>query len=200
MARIGGRNAFFAWFVGLACLAILGVLAYLAVPMLPVSLAWVGATVGQTSETSAPVAAGDEAVAGPPTQCPKLYDEALWAAMRSTKKSVMTPSKDAPTTTATALVSALQPQVTLTCSWHSSLGTVTTTLATVPPDAGAIASSALPAAGFTCEKIDDRTRCARSDGDLTETIEAGGGTWLSTSESGWHPKDYVSRTAAVVWP
>jgi hypothetical protein len=45
----------------------------------------------------------------------------------------------------------------------------------------------------------ERTRCTRTDGDLTETIEAGGGRWLSTSERGWHPSDYVSRIAKRVW-
>ena len=105
----------------------------------------------------------------------------------------------APVTTATALVSALSPDVQLTCFWHADAGTVSTTLATVPPDAGAIAAAALPGSGFTCESVDERTRCTRTDGDLTETIEAGGGLWLSTSESAWHPAGYVSRTGDRIW-
>lgn len=203
MARVGGRNAAFAWVVGVGCLAILGVLAALALPLIPASMAWFGTTVdtaqgtSQTAPTSAPVAAGEEGAL--PTECPALYDEALWATMRFTRGAVLTPSKDAPVTTATALVSALSPDVQLTCFWHADAGTVSTTLATVPPDAGAIAAAALPGSGFTCESVDERTRCARTDGDLTETIEAGGGLWLSTSESAWHPAGYVSRTGDRIW-
>ncbi len=203
MARVGGRNAAFAWVVGVGCLAILGVLAALALPLIPASMTWFGTTVAtaqgtsQTAPTSAPVAAGEEGAL--PTECPALYDEALWATMRFTRGAVLTPSKDAPVTTATALVSALSPDVQLTCFWHADAGTVSTTLATVPPDAGAIAAAALPGSGFTCESVDERTRCTRTDGDLTETIEAGGGLWLSTSESAWHPAGYVSRTGDRIW-
>jgi len=205
MARVGGRNAFFAWVVGIGCLATVGVLAYLAIPMIPASVAWVGDSVGGSAggaggPTSDPVAAGDgQADGGVPTECAGLYDDALWATLRFTKGAVMTPSKDAPTTTATALVTALQPQVALTCSWHADAGTVSTTLATVPTDAGAIAAAALPAAGFGCETRAERMTCTRTDGDLTETIEAGGGLWLSTSESAWHPAEYVRRTGDRIW-
>ena len=203
MARVGGRNAAFAWVVGVGCLAILGVLAALALPLIPASMTWFGTTVAtaqgtsQTAPTSAPVAAGEEGAL--PTECPALYDEALWATMRFTRGAVLTPSKDAPVTTATALVAALSPDVQLTCFWHADAGTVSTTLATVPPDAGAIAAAALPGSGFTCESVDERTRCTRTDGDLTETIEAGGGLWLSTSEDAWHPAGYVSRTGDRIW-
>ena len=203
MARVGGRNAAFAWVVGVGCLAILGVLAALALPLIPASMTWFGTTVdtaqgtSQTAPTSAPVAAGEEGAL--PTECPALYDEALWATMRFTRGAVLTPSKDAPVTTATALVSALSPDVQLTCFWHADAGTVSTTLATVPPDAGAIAAAALPASGFGCETEGERTRCTRTDGDLTETIEAGGGLWLSTSEDAWHPAGYVSRTGERIW-
>ena len=69
----------------------------------------------------------------------------------------------------------------------------------VPTDAGAIAAAALPGAGFACEADGDRTRCTRTDGDLVETIEAGGGLWLSTSEQAWHPAEYVRRTGDRVW-
>lgn len=202
MARIGGRNAFFAWVVGLGCLATVGVLAVLAVPMIPASVAWVAGSVDDGAEgpTSDPVAAGDDqASGGLPTECAGMYDEALWATMRFEKGAVLTPSKEAPQTTATALTTALRPQVSLTCSWHAQSGTVSTTLATVPTDAGAIAAAALPAAGFGCEARGERTVCTRTDGELTETIEAGGGLWLSTSENGWHPAEYVRRTGARIW-
>lgn len=198
MARIGGRNALFAWVVGIGCAATVGALAYLAIPMIPASVSWVGGAV-QGPATSTPVAAADDEAAGVPTDCAGLYDEALWAALRFTRGAVLTPSTDAPTTTAGQLVTALQPQVTFTCFWHADAGSVSTTLATVPTDAGPLAAAALPAAGFSCTTEKERTRCSRTDGDLTETIEAGGGLWLSTSENAWHPSDYVTRTAKRVW-
>lgn len=199
MARVGGRNALFAWIVGIGCAAIVGVLAVLAVPMIPASIAWLDGS-GNRSATAAPSAEADPSgAAGVPTECAQLYDAALWATLHFANDSILTPSTDAPTTTAEALVSALQPQVTLTCGWHSELGTVSTTLATVPTDAGAIASAALPGVGFTCVDEDERTRCTRTDGDLTETIEAGGGLWLSTSEAGWHPSGHAQGVAERVW-
>lgn len=200
MARVGGRNALIAWVVGIGCAATLGALAFLALPLLPASLTWVedtarGPADGQVSE--APVE-GEQG--GTPTECDQLYGEALWASLRFSDGAILTPSTDAPTTTATALVDALQPQVQLTCSWNADAGTVTTTLATVATDAGAIAASALPGSGFACEAREERIRCTRIDGDLIETIESGGGLWVSTSESGWHPEGYTDRVAAQVWP
>lgn len=204
MARVGGRNAAFAWIVGVGCVAVLGLLAVLAVPMLPASLSWLGNAVDRPGATSAPaVDAGDGTdgeAAAPPAECRQLYDDALWAALRRTPEAILTPSLDQPDTTASALVSALQPQVAFTCLWYSDLGTVSTTLATVPSDAGSIAAAALPANGFACTTEGERARCTRTDGELTETIEAGAGRWLSTSERSWHPEGYVARTAGRVWP
>lgn len=204
MARVGGRNAAFAWVVGVVCVAVLGVLAVLAAPILPASVEWLGNALDRPGATSAPAADGDTDAPtddpGVPTECRQLYDDALWASLRRTPDAIMTPSRDQPETTAAALVSALQPQVTLTCLWYSGLGTVSTTLATVPSDAGSIAAAALPANGFTCTTVGERARCTRTDGDLTETVEAGAGRWLSTSERSWHPEGYVARTGARVWP
>lgn len=202
MARVGGRNAFIAWVVGIGCAATLGALAFLAVPLLPSSVSWLGGTVGGSAdgETTAPAAEGPEGdPTGAPTACDQLYGQALWAELRFADGAVLTPSQDAPTTTAAALVSALQPQVQMTCSWNADAGSVTTTVATVATDAGAIAASALPAAGFDCEAREERMRCTRADGDLVETIEAGGGLWVSTSESTWHPSGLADRVADQVW-
>ncbi len=197
MARVGGRNAIAAWMVGIACVALVGALAFLALPLLPAATGWVGERVeGPSTAAPTPDPTSSEAV----TECSDIYGEALWAALRGADGAVLSPSLDAPTTTATAIVTALQPQVTLTCTWTATAGTVTSTLATVATDAGAIAAAALPAAGFTCESASERVRCTRADGELTETIEAGGGRWLSSSESGWHPEDYAARVADAVWP
>jgi hypothetical protein len=198
VARIGGRNTVFAWIVGLACAGVVGALAVLALPMFPASVAWLGAF--SAGPTSAPVADGaDTAAPGLPTECRALYRDELWNTLKWTPDAVLAPSTDAPVTTAAPLVGALAPAVLLTCGWTSAEGTVSTTLAQVAPDAGDIAAAALPASGFSCADVDDRTRCTRTEGALTETIEAGGGLWLSTSESGWHPDRYVERVAERVW-
>ncbi|MFT4052168.1 MAG: hypothetical protein QM677_07970 [Microbacterium sp.] len=203
MARVGGRNAVVAWIVGILCLAAVAVIAFLASPLLPTSIAWLKTAVdpsatGSTGATS--VATDEETTAeGLPAECSDLYDDALWAALRFADGAELTSSQDAPVTTASALVTALKPQVLLTCSWDSDAGTVSTTLATVPPDAGAIAEAALPGAGFACEDESDRTRCTRTDGDLVETIEAGDGLWVSTSEDAWHPGRLASAVAERVW-
>ena len=202
MARVGGRSAAFAWVVGVACAATVGVLAFLAIPMIPASVSWLTEAAGRPStSTPAAEATGKAAsVDGAPTRCADLYDEALDATLTFAPGAAgLTASSDAPMTTATQLVDALRPRVVFTCAWRADAGTVTTTLADVPTDAGPIAAAALPAAGFTCSSQGERTRCTRTDGDLTETIEAGGGRWLSTSERGWHPSDYVSRIAKRVW-
>lgn len=202
MARVGGRSAAFAWVVGLACAATVGVLAFLAIPMIPASVSWLAEAAGRPStSTPAAEATGKAAsVDGAPTRCADLYDEALDATLTFAPGAAgLTTSSDAPTTTASQLVDALRPQVVFTCAWRADAGTVTTTLATVPADAGPIAAAALPSAGFTCSSQAERTRCTRTEGELTETIEAGGGRWLSTSETGWHPSDYVTRIAKRVW-
>lgn len=197
-----------AWVIGVGCAAAVGALAVIALPMLPVSVSWLGGAAGApiasssvvaTDATPRPSGSASAAGAAPPTTCDQLYDEALRADLDVAEGSQLTRSIDAPETTATALVAALQPRVTLTCGWRSDQGTISTTLAAVPTDAGALAASALPHAGFTCTAQGARARCTRSDGDLVETIEAGGGLWLSTSERGWHPSGYAGRTAARVW-
>ncbi|WP_292831682.1 hypothetical protein [Microbacterium sp.] len=198
MARVGGRNAYIAWVVGIGCAATLGALAILAAPLLPASVSWMGTALGVPTAHPVAVEPADGAGAAP-TECDQLYGEALWASLRFSAGADLTSSQDPPTTTAAALVGALQPQVRVTCFWTAAGGTVVTTLATVVTDAGALAASALPASGFTCEAHGERSRCTRSDGDLTETIEAGEGLWVSTSERGWHPDGYASSVADQVW-
>ncbi len=196
MARIGGRNSAFAWIVGVASAVIVGTLLVLALPLLPASVSWVGDTMGTAQPSpEETVDAGD----GTPSECAEIYGASAWASLRTTPGSFMTPSQEAPVTTAAELVAALQPQVVFTCTWVSDEGTVSTTLATVPPDAGAIAAASLPAAGFACGEVADRIRCTRLDETVTESIELGGGYWLSSSEAGWHPGNLTESTAQRLW-
>lgn len=192
MARVGGRNAAFAWIVGIACAATVAALAFLALPLLPAVTGWVDRTFG----SGAPAEATD---ADGATECADLYPEPLWASLRLAAGSGPAASAEAPVTTATDFVAALAPAVQITCAWSSEAGTISTTLAAVAPDAGALAVSALPGAGFACADASGRVRCTRADGESIETIELGEGRWLSTTETGWHPEAYASRAADRVW-
>jgi len=198
MARVGGRNTSLAWVVGLACAAVIGVLAWVAAPMLPGAAQFVGDQLNPpTSEAVA--GDGDAASPGGVHECRDLYADALWTSLVWTPDSVLTPSTDAPASSASGVLDALSPQVRFTCAWVSAEGSISTTLADVPADAGAIATTALPALGFACESVKDRTRCAREQEGVRESIEAGDGVWLSTVQDGWHPAGYDTRVADRVW-
>ncbi|MDT3331711.1 hypothetical protein Q9S78_13655 [Microbacterium sp. KSW-18] len=205
MARVGGRNAAFAWFVGIVSAAIIVTLLVLAIPMFPAASQWL-AQIGRTSDGSdgagapSPGASSASDAASSPQGCRDLYNDAAWAVLRQTDGAVVTASTDPPVSTAKDVVAALQPAVVLTCRWTSDAGEISTTVATVPTDAGAIAAASLPAKGFTCADDDGRVRCERTDGDLVESIEAGGGRWLSTSQQAWHPSRYAEGVADAVWP
>lgn len=199
MARVGGRSTSLAWVVGLTCAAVVGALAWIAAPLLPGTVQFVGDQLNPP--TSDPAAGdGDDAASGEVTECRDLYADALWTALVWTPDSELTPSTDAPESSASGLLDALSPKVRLTCAWTSADGTLSTTLADVPADAGAIAGTALPALGFVCDAVDERIRCVREGEDGTrETIEAGGGIWLSSVQDGWHPASYAQRVADRVW-
>ncbi|GAA3906488.1 hypothetical protein [Microbacterium invictum] len=197
MARVGGRNAIFAWIVGLVCAAVVVGLGVLALPMLPATVGWMAQQAGDRPPGA--TTADDELDPTDPVECRDLYVDALWSALVWTDESVLTPSTDAPTTTATPVVEALSPVVRMTCSWKSDKGEIHTTVATVATDAGAIATAALPGLGFACTEQEARVRCVRTEEELTETIETGGGLWLSTSQNAWYPVDYHRRVADRVF-
>lgn len=198
MARVGGRNTFFAWTVGVVCAAVIGGLVLIAAPLVPVGLTFFGDKVNPP--TSGPVAGdGDEATSGEPGECRDLYPDELWSSLVWADDAVLTPSEEPPVTSATGFVDALAPAVRFTCTWTSAAGTVSTTFASVASDAGAIAATALPTLGFACDETGPRTRCTRDAEGALETIEAGGGLWLSSVQDGWRPSRYADETAMRVW-
>ncbi len=198
MARVGGRNTVFAWTVGVACAAVVGALVWLAAPLVPAGLVFLGDKVNPP--TSGPVAGdGDEVVSGEPAECRDLYPDALWSSLVWEEGSVLTPSDSAPASSADGFVDALAPSVTFTCTWKSDAGAISTTLASVATDAGAIARTALPALGFECGDVADRVRCTLTTEERHETIEAGGGRWLSSVQDGWRPARYDDEIAERVW-
>ncbi|WP_405371609.1 MULTISPECIES: hypothetical protein [unclassified Microbacterium] len=212
MSRIGGRNAGFAWFVGVVSAAVVVTLAIVAAPLFPAATGWFANAYREVQLTidpdsvpprpePAPAEAEDPEVeqGGPPTECRDLYDQTLWTSLSASTGSEMVSSQDAPASSATALIDALQPSVAMTCAWTADEGSLSTTVAAVPTDAGAIAAAVLPEAGFSCDDSTGRVLCTRTDGDLIETIETGGGVWVSTSQQAWHPSSYASRVAEDVW-
>jgi len=186
-----------AWTVGLACAAVVAGLAYLALPLLPATVDWMAQSGGRPDGVDA--APADDLGPTEPAQCRHLYVDALWSALVWTPGSELVESTDPPTTTAASVTEALTPAVRMTCDWVSDTGQIHTTVAEVATDAGAIAAAALPSLGFACIEKDARVRCIREDGDLVETIETGGGLWLSTSQAGWYPSDYTRRVADRVF-
>ncbi|MDD7963223.1 hypothetical protein [Microbacterium thalli] len=190
MSRIGGRNVVFAWVVGVVCIAVVGTLAVLTLPLVTTGMGLLGGS-GPAAEATAE---GDG-----PDQCRDLYPEALWGALQYTPGAELTASTDAPATTAGAFVDALAPTVRFTCTWSSDIGSIATTVAEVGTDAGSIAASALPGQGFSCSDDGQRVLCTRADGDLIETIEAGGGHWVSTFQTAWHPEGYARRVGNAVF-
>src|SRR5690606_36782515 len=174
MARVGGRNTHFAWTVGVCCAAVVGAHVWLAAALLPASQAFVGDKVNPP--TSVPVAGdGDDAGSGELTECRDLYPDRLWSSLVLSDDAVLSPSSEPPATSARGFVDALAPSVQFTCSWVNAGGAISTTLASVPPDAGAIATTALPALGFACDSLAGRVRCVLTSEERTETIEMAGG-------------------------
>ncbi|WP_375385793.1 hypothetical protein [uncultured Microbacterium sp.] len=199
MARIGGRSMWVAIPVGVLCLAAVGALGWLALPMVPAAIGWVGSAVD--GSLAAPAASADpESADGVPTTCRGLYNDALWATLVLAPDAILTPDTAAPVTTATTLATALAPQVRLTCTWHGADGaSISTTVADVATDAGAIAAASLPGEGFGCTDEGERVRCVKSTDHVVETLELGGGLWLSSTLTDWDPSQYSERVAALVW-
>ena len=122
MARTGGRNSWIAWPAGLLCAAVVAALAWLAQPMLPVSVAWMGDMLRAT--TSQPVAArrrrpsraarsrpaSSTAGRSTPTICGRSSPGPPTCCSRRTRRP--------PPTVITALTDALAPSVRISCHWR----------------------------------------------------------------------------------
>jgi hypothetical protein len=204
VARIAGRNSWIAWPAGLLCAAVVAALAWLAQPMLPVSVAWMGDML--RASTTPPVAApAPDSIATLATMpddidCRALYPDSLWAELTWTPNVLLSQGDSAPATAVTALTDALAPAVRITCSWRSDGGrTITSTLAQVAGDAGAIADASLRGQGFACLTDAEAVVCSRTSGAVLEEHTIRGGLWLSSVESAWHPDAYGARLATHVW-
>lgn len=203
MARIGGRNLWLAWPVGLVCAGVVGALVWLAAPAVPGTILFIGDTL--RAATSAPQAAAPPQVAAvalagtPDVDCRDLYPAGLWGELAWAPDALLTQNHAAPATAVTALVDALQPVVRVTCAWRGTEGTIVSTLSVVPADAATVADLALRGQGFACEPFGSGVACRRDSGGVVEEHAVRDGLWLTSVETSWHPEQYGPRLAAFVW-
>lgn len=203
MARIGGRNLWLAWPVGLVCAGVVGALAWLAVPAVPTTIAFVGDTLrAGTARPSAEAPPPVSAVAldgSADIDCRDLYPRTLWGELAWSPDALLSQNRASPATAVTALVDALQPAVRVTCVWHGSRGTIATTLSVVDVRAAPLADAALRGQGFSCEAFDSGVVCRRAGGAVVEEHAVRDGVWVASVETRWHPEQYGARLATFVW-
>lgn len=219
MAKIGGRNTAFAWFVGVVSLAVVAGLVWLAAPMTPVVLAWTGGVVDgalnppPAAESSGPAASPTATVIAPPvpqgddeggapTTCGDLYPRALWDQLKAAKGTSLNESIEYPPSSVAGLPEALGAQVTLGCAWTDGAGTATVTVAEVSASAVETAQNVLPATGFECTSLEDGVRCELPAGDTSaaESHVLRGGRWLAIVRTFPGPPFDQASTEARVWP
>lgn len=216
MAKIGGRNTAFAWFVGVVSVAVVAGLVWLAAPMTPVVLAWTGDVVDRAlnpqpvvtvpdpspspTETVQP-SVNDDA-AGAPTTCGDLYSRALWDQLKAATGTSLDESIEYPPSSVAGLPEALGAQVTLGCTWTDGTGTATVTVADVSASAVETAQNVLPATGFVCTSLEDGVRCDLPAGDASaaESHVLRGGRWLAVVRTFPGPPFDQASTEARVWP
>jgi hypothetical protein len=203
MARIGGRSNWLAVPAGMICAGVVAALIWLALPMVPTTVQWVGDTLrAATAPRAAPIAEETPAqlAAAGTIDCRTLYPDALWSELTWKGGVLLSQSTAPPATSVTSLTDALTPDTRVTCSWRlEGGGGIVTTLAVVGRDAATIADAALRGQGFTCSAAAGVLACVRSRGHIVEDQRFRDGLWLSSVETMWQPEDYASRVAAQVW-
>ena len=202
MARVGGRNSWIAVPAGVVCAAVLGMLVWLSLPMIPVAIAWVGDTL-RDATAPRPVATpaltpAQEAAGGAGVDCRTLYSDDLWNELTWRPGSLLNQSGAAPATAATAFADAASPEVLVTCTWRFDSGEIATTLSRIDPEAASVAEAALAGDGFAC-RAGEQLTCTRVLGAVLEEHTLRDGLWLVSVESRWHPEDYGPRLDRTVW-
>lgn len=209
MARIPGRSSWLAWPAGLLCAAVVAGLVWLALPMVPVAVAWVGDTLRTaTAATSAPAAAPSTPGRGPlidaaeseaSIDCRTFYPSDLWLELAWRPQGLLAQDFSPPATSVTSLVDALAPTVRLSCRWEFADASITSTLARVGDGSAAVAEAALRGEGFACTTTEGVLECRRARGEVVEEHALSGDLWLSSVETGPAPDDYGTRLAEALW-
>jgi len=203
MARIGGRNAWIAVPAGVLCAAVVGALVWLSLPMVPVSVAWLGdtlrsATSPRPTTTAIPTPAQD-AAAELAVDCRSMYSDDLWNELTWHPGSLLSQSLAAPATDARAFADAASADVAVSCGWRFDDGGIVTTLARVGADAQTVAEASLASDGFTCASSGGALHCTRTRGSVVEEHTLRDGLWLVSVETGWHPDDFGARLERQVF-
>lgn len=204
MARVGGRNSWIAVPAGVICVAIVGALVVLSLPMVPVTVAWAGDMLRNATSTQAAPQVDDtaarRALAGETLDCRSLYSASLWNEMTWQGRTILDQAFDAPPTEVPALTEVLAPQVQVSCSWTDQEGhVVSSSLSIVAPDAAGLGEAAMRGQGFACTAGDGIVRCTRTHGEVVETHVLRDGLWLASIERAWHPDDYGARLERSVF-
>ncbi|MBA8817634.1 hypothetical protein FHX48_002739 [Microbacterium halimionae] len=214
MAKLGGRNNWLAWPVGLICAAIIGVLVVVALPMVGPSIDWAGSALrGPTVAPRVAVEPEDArlgTVAGPvesadPSasvdECHSLYTDVLWEELSSRTGGHPIQNDALPTTHATSLAAALGPKVLETCAWNATTtGSIVTTVSEVEGGAQGIAEASLGSQGYVCSEFGDGIRCTKNIDNTREDHVFRDGLWVATQFSAWEPSLYTERVAERLWP
>ena len=195
MARIGGRNSWIAWPAGLLCAAVVAALVWLALPMLPVSVAWVGDMLRATTSAARRRAgarrprdaarsrrATSTAARCTPTTCGPSSPGRRSAAVAGRRRR--------PPTAVTSLTDALAPSRAghLPLAAGRRAARSSSTLAGVGRRRRA--RSPTPRCAVRDSRAQPTTRrcvCTRAAGDVVEEHTVRGGLWLSSVETAWHP-------------
>ncbi|MFE5407362.1 hypothetical protein [Microbacterium sp. NPDC056569] len=203
MARIGGRNSWIAVPAGMVCAAVVASLVWLALPMVPVTIAWIGDTLRSATaprpDASPAQTPARTAAEGGAVDCRTLYADDLWNELMWRPGSFLDQSAAAPATSSAAFADAAAPEVLVTCTWRFDAGGIVTSLSKVDADAASIAEAALAADGFACRTADDATVCDRTRGAVLEEHTLRDGLWLVSVETDWHPDGYGPRLDRTVW-
>jgi hypothetical protein len=204
MARTGGRSLWIAVPAGLACAVVVAGLAYLALPMVPVTIGWMGDTLRAATTADAPETDAETPAAvarqSDSLDCRAIYPGDLWSELMRRRGSLLDQGSDPPATAAVSLVDAIAPTVRVSCAWAFDGGaSVVTTLSRVGDDASAIAEAALRGQGFECALVGEALHCRRAQGDVLEEHTLASGLWLASIETGWNPDDYGARLDAHLW-
>ncbi len=201
MARTAGRNLWIAVPAGLLCAAVVVALAYFAMPMVPVSVAWAGEVLRSASTPKDPGEAPPPITQAERPDCRDLYPDDLWAELVWSRDTLLAQSIAGPDTMPPALVEALTPTVLVTCTWRGGDGRqLVTALARVPEQTTPVAEAALRAEGFLCRTVvGGMLICRQPSGDDLVQQVLRDGVWLSIAERGWHPLGFADRVVAHVW-
>lgn len=216
MARIGGRNTAFAWFVGVVSLAVVVGLVWLAAPMAPVVFGWTGQIVDSAmnprprtpsaapsaTPTTTPPPPADSGLAGPASACGDLYPRALWDQLKAAPGTSLDESIEFPPSSVAGLPEALGARVTIGCAWADAAGTATVTVADVGASAVQTAQSVLTATGFVCAPLADGVRCELAAGDDSpaEVHVIRNERWLAVVRTFPGPPLDLATAEARVWP